>query len=104
MRILVVEDNQTLASGIVAVLRSSGYTVDHVGDGAAALAVLAAERIDLMILDLNLPGVDGIEVLRAIRLKETGPGVLILSARAGLDDRVKVSTSARTTTWSSRSM
>lgn len=89
MRILVVEDNQTLASGIVAVLRSSGYAVDHVGDGAAALAVLAAERVDLMILDLNLPGVDGIEVLRAIRLKETGPGVLILSARAGLDDRVK---------------
>ncbi len=89
MRILVVEDNRTLAKGLVTVLRGSGYAVDHVEDGASALAVLAAERFDLVILDLNLPGMDGIDVLRGIRAKPGGPGVLILSARGALDDRVK---------------
>lgn len=89
MRILVVEDNQTLAQGLVAVLRGSGYAVDHVSDGASALAVLRAEHFDLMILDLNLPGLDGTDVLRQIRARRDGPGVLILSARGGLDDRVK---------------
>ena len=89
MRILVVEDSLTLAKGLVAVLRGGGYAVDHVEDGVSALAVLAAERFDLVILDLNLPGIDGIEVLRTIRTKPGGPGVLILSARGALDDRVK---------------
>jgi two-component system OmpR family response regulator len=55
VRILVVEDNATLAGGLAAVLKSSGYAVDVVGDGASAVAVVATERFDLVILDLNLP-------------------------------------------------
>lgn len=89
LRILVVEDTQTLADGLVAVLKGSGYAVDHVVDGQSALAVLATERVDLVILDLNLPGMDGLQVLRSIRARQDGPGVLILSARADLHDKIK---------------
>lgn len=89
MRILVVEDNATLADGLVAVLRGNGFAVDHVSDGESALAVISAERFDLVILDLGLPGLDGLEVLRAVRRSSDGPSILILSARRGLDDRVK---------------
>lgn len=89
MRILVVEDNRVLAKGLTDVLRGSGYAVDTVGDGASALAVTAAERFDLVILDLNLPDLDGIGVLRSIRDRPDSPGVLILSARDALEDRVR---------------
>lgn len=89
MRILVVEDNQTLAGGLAAVLRGSGYAVDVVGDGASAVAVLATERFDLVILDLNLPQMDGLEVLRTMRGRQHDAAVLILSARHSLDERVK---------------
>lgn len=89
MRILVVEDNAVLARGLADVLRGSGYAVDLAGDGPSAVSMVAAERFDLVILDLNLPGMDGIEVLRAIRAAQGGPGVLILSARDALEDRVR---------------
>ena len=89
MRILVVEDNLALADGLVAVLRSVGYAVDHVTDGASALDVVGSERIDLVILDLNLPGMDGLEALKAIRGRRDGPFVLILSARGAYDERVR---------------
>lgn len=89
MRILVVEDNETLAAGLTAVLRGNGYAVDHVGDGASALAVIAAERFDLAILDLGLPQMDGLDVLRAVRRLPDGPSILILTARGALDDKVK---------------
>jgi two-component system OmpR family response regulator len=89
MRILVVEDNAQLARGLTAVLRGSGYAVDAVGDGAAAVAVLAAERFDLVILDLNLPDMDGLDVLRRLRARQGSASVLVLSARGELDDRVR---------------
>ena len=89
MRILVVEDNATLANGLAAVLKGSGYAVDIVGDGASAIAVLATERFDLVILDLNLPEHDGLEVLRIMRARQHDASVLILSARGASDDRVK---------------
>ncbi|NGO53040.1 response regulator transcription factor [Allomesorhizobium camelthorni] len=89
MRILVVEDNATLANGLAAVLKGSGYAVDIVGDGASAIAVLATERFDLVILDLNLPEHDGLEVLRIMRARQHDASVLILSARGESDDRVK---------------
>lgn len=89
MRVLVVEDNLALADGLVAVLRQAGYAVDHVTDGATALDVINAERIDLIILDLNLPGIDGLDVLKALRLKKDSPFVLILSARGSYDERVR---------------
>jgi two-component system OmpR family response regulator len=89
MRILVAEDNITLADGLAAVLRGSGYAVDVVRDGMSAHAVLAAERFDLVILDLNLPGMDGLEVLRALRARRDNTAVLVLTARGALDDRVR---------------
>lgn len=89
MRILVAEDNITLADGLAAVLRGSGYAVDVVRDGMSAHAVLAAERFDLVILDLNLPGMDGLEVLRALRSRRDNTAVLVLTARGALDDRVR---------------
>jgi len=89
MRILVVEDNNTLARGLTAVLKGSGYAVDAVDDGAAALAALAAERFDLVILDLNLPDMDGLDVLRTLRARQGSASVLVLSARGELDDRVR---------------
>jgi len=89
LRILVVEDNPVLAKGLTEVLRGSGYAVDSVSDGAAAVEMTAAERFDLVVLDLNLPGMDGIEALRRIRERKDGPGVLILSARDALEDRVR---------------
>jgi two-component system OmpR family response regulator len=85
----VVEDNAVLARGLADVLRGSGYAVDLAGDGPSAVSMVDAERFDLVILDLNLPGMDGIEVLRAIRRAQGGPGVLILSARDALEDRVR---------------
>lgn len=89
LRILVVEDNATLANGLAAVLKGSGYAVDMVGDGASAIAVLATERFDLVILDLNLPEHDGLEVLRVMRARQHDASVLILSARGAADERVK---------------
>jgi two-component system OmpR family response regulator len=89
MRLLVVEDNATLADGLATVLRGNGYAVDVVGDGASAVAVLAAERFDLVILDLNLPEMDGLDVLRTVRTRQFGAAILVLTARAALEDRVK---------------
>jgi two-component system OmpR family response regulator len=89
VRILVVEDNAVLARGLADVLRGNGYAVDIVSDGPSAVSVIGVERFDLVILDLNLPGMDGIEVLRTIRQAPGGPGVLILSARDALEDRVR---------------
>ena len=77
MRVLVVEDNRTLAAGVATVLRSGGYAVDVVHDGVSADAVLAAERFDLVILDLTLPEMDGLDVLRAMRARGMTTSVLV---------------------------
>jgi two-component system OmpR family response regulator len=89
MRILVAEDNKTLAEGLSQVLRGSGYAVDIVADGTSAHAALAAETFDLVILDLTLPGMDGLDVLRAMRARRDATAVLIVTARGALDDRVR---------------
>jgi two-component system OmpR family response regulator len=89
LRILVVEDNRALAAGLVAVLRDDGFAVDLVHDGPSALAALTAEAFDLVVLDLSLPGMDGLDVLREIRAAGAQTGVLILTARGALDERVR---------------
>ncbi|MBW8300273.1 MAG: response regulator transcription factor [Hydrogenophaga sp.] len=89
MRILLVEDNETLADGLSSILRGSGYAVDVVGDGASADAVTATETFDLVILDLNLPEMGGLEVLRSMRSRQDKAAVLILTARGTTEERVK---------------
>ncbi|RYE07773.1 MAG: response regulator transcription factor [Hyphomicrobiales bacterium] len=89
MRILVAEDNQTLASGLATVLRNAGYAVDVVSDGVSADAALSTADFDLVVLDLNLPEMDGLDVLRAMRARRNDAAVLILTARGAMDQRVK---------------
>ena len=89
MRILVAEDNRTLADGLATVLRTAGYAVDVVGDGVSADAVTAATDFDLVVLDLNLPEMDGLDVLRAMRARRSSSAVLILTARGAMDERIK---------------
>lgn len=89
MRILLVEDNLALADGLAALLRQSGYAVDVVHDGASAEALAAAESFDLVILDLNLPQMDGLDVLRAMRSRKNAAAVMILTARGAPEERVK---------------
>ncbi|MTH36282.1 response regulator [Paracoccus limosus] len=89
MRILLVEDNLSLAEGLLALLRQSGHAVDVVHDGASADALAAAESFDLVILDLNLPQMDGLEVLRAMRARRNPAAVMILTARGTPEERVR---------------
>jgi two-component system copper resistance phosphate regulon response regulator CusR len=89
MRILVVEDEKRIADFLSRGLESGGYTVDVAGDGATALELVHATEYDLLILDLGLPDMDGMAVLKKIRTRKTSPPVLILSARDAVDDRVK---------------
>lgn len=89
MRILVVEDNRTLADGLAAVLRVAGYAVDVVHDGVSADAVLTTETFDLVVLDLSLPEMDGLDVLRRMRARRNPSSVLVLTARGALDERVR---------------
>ena len=88
MRLLVIEDERDLCEDIAKKLRLSGYEVDTCVDGEAALELLAVERYDLVLLDLNLPKVDGMTVLRTLREHDQETGVLILSAHSEISDKV----------------
>ncbi len=89
MPILVVEDEARIRDFLARGLESSGYEVEAVENGESALERVQAKEYDLVVLDLGLPDMDGIEVLRAIRARSATTSVLILSARDGVDDRVK---------------
>src|SRR5213080_751391 len=89
MRILVVEDEKRIADFLSRGLEGAGYAVDTAPNGATAVDLIHATDYDLVILDLMLPDMDGLEILEKIRNRKVGPPVLILSARGALDDRVK---------------
>ena len=88
MRILVVEDEIALCETIAKGLRLDGYEVDTCFDGGTAWNMAMDESYDLIILDLNLPVMDGMEVLRNIRKEDSETAVLILSARGHLQDKI----------------
>ncbi len=89
MRLLVVEDDLPLAEALTTLLTSAGYAVDCVHDGASAADLAATEAFDLVILDLNLPQMDGLAVLRAMRARANPAAVMILTARGAAEDRVR---------------
>ena len=88
MHILVVEDERALCETIVRSLRRLAYSVDFCYDGNEAIELLSIERYDLVLLDLNLPGIDGMTVLRTLRQTDRDTRVLILSARSEVSDTV----------------
>ena len=88
MRILLVEDDDALRDTLVQALRPAGYGIDSVADGRAADNALAAGAYDLVVLDLGLPQLDGIEVLRRLRGRQDRTPVLVLTARDGIDECV----------------
>ena len=89
MRLLVVEDEKKLCDMIAKSLHLAGYEVDMCNDGEQALEMIYAELYDLIVLDLNLPGVDGMEILRELRKENEETKVLILSARSQIADKVE---------------
>lgn len=89
MRILLAEDDAIIADGLIRALRKAGYAVDHVDNGQEADTALLSQSFDLLILDLGLPRLSGIEVLRRLRGRKNATPVLILTAQDGIEDRVK---------------
>jgi two-component system OmpR family response regulator/two-component system response regulator QseB len=87
MRILLVEDDASLGEGLRTALRRAAYTVDWLRDGASALAAIRDGGIDLVVLDLGLPQMDGIEVIRQARRLGADVPILVLSARERASDR-----------------
>lgn len=88
-RVLVVDDDPTVTEVVAGYLRRAGFTVDRAADGPAALAGAAAAPPDLVVLDLMLPGVDGLEVCRRLRARDPVPvPVVMLTARGDEEDRI----------------
>ena len=88
MRITLVEDNTSLAKGIAYRLEDAGHSVDILHDGQAAQDFLRDDGADLIILDINLPGVDGLSLLKQLRDRADVRPVILLTARAQTEDRV----------------
>lgn len=88
MRVLLVEDDPGLGSGLQQALKPEGYTVDWLTDGLQALQALETDSFDLVILDLGLPRLDGLSVLRQSRAQGKETPVLILTARDAVQDRI----------------
>ena len=89
MRVLLAEDDSVLADGLCRSLRKAGYAIDWVGSGSEADAALTAQPYDLVILDLGLPKLGGMEVLKRLRARETSVPVLILTAADSVEQRVR---------------
>lgn len=88
MRITLVEDNVSLAKGIAYRLQDAGHAVDMLHDGAAAEGFLRDDGSDMIILDINLPGVDGLTLLKGLRSRGDPRPVILLTAKAETEDRV----------------
>jgi two-component system OmpR family response regulator len=89
VRVLLVEDDALLADGMIRSLKQADYTVDWTADGEEAESILRVLDFDLVILDLTLPNMDGLEILRVLRQRKVPVPVLIVTARSDVDNRVK---------------
>ena len=89
MRVLVIEDDSKIASFVVNGLKQNGFAVDHASDGETGLARAGAVNYDAAVLDIMLPKLDGLSVVRQMRQSKILTPVVILSAKATVDDRVK---------------
>src|SRR5512133_1475046 len=89
MRVLVVEDDAKIASFIVRGLKQAGYAVDHAADGDTGLALAESTDYDVAIVDIMLPQLDGISLVKRLRAARRVTPVLFLSARSAVDDRVR---------------
>jgi two-component system OmpR family response regulator len=89
MRILLVEDDRMIGTAMLQALKDASYAVDWVMDGQTAIEAANAERYDLVLLDLGLPGPDGLDVLRRFRTTHRQLPVIIVTARDRVDDRIE---------------
>lgn len=89
MRVLVVEDYRPVREALVKGLREAGFAVDATGDGEEGLWFATSHDYDVIVLDLMLPGVDGLSILRRLRAEPRRARVLVLTARDAIDDRVR---------------
>ncbi|WP_428819209.1 response regulator transcription factor [Microbulbifer sp. MCCC 1A16149] len=89
MRVLLIEDDESLADGIATALRHNGYAVDHAALGGEGVSLARAAKPDVIVLDLGLPDLDGVEVLRRLRSHGVKSSVLILTARDDLASKVQ---------------
>lgn len=89
MRVLLVEDDKMIGAAVVEALKDAAYAVDWVRDGGLAIEATRSETYDLALLDLGLPAVDGLDVLKTIRAANVKLPVIILTARDALDDRIR---------------
>lgn len=89
MRVLLVEDDELLGDGLRKGLNQAGYTVDWLKDGVSANQALKTETFDIIVLDLGLPKLTGIQVLQQLRSRGLSTPVLILTARESIEDRIK---------------
>lgn len=89
MRVLLVEDDPMIGEAIQSALKDSSYAADWVKNGQTALATLSCQHYDMVLLDLGLPGKDGLDVLGSIRAKDNPIPLVIITARDGLDDRLR---------------
>ena len=89
MRILVVEDDAKIASFVVKGLKQEGYGVDHAPDGDTGLALASSTTYDAAVVDIMLPALDGLSLVRRLRAARSDVPVLFLSARASVEDRIK---------------
>ena len=89
MRILVVEDDQKIATFVAGGLRQAGFAVDHGADGEAGLELAMNAPYDVAVVDLMLPKRDGLSLIEELRRRRINTPVLILSAKRSVDDRVK---------------
>ena len=89
MRILLVEDDEKIASFIIGGLRQSGFVVDHAADGLDGLQLASSEPYAVAVIDVMLPGMDGLKLIEELRRRKVNTPIIILSAKRSVEDRVR---------------